>query len=163
MAKIKKTVQLQMPLIKEIFIYLQGKSKRYPYIDHHTYWEHFLTAAHFNMEQIDKATYGMILSRADHSASQIANNPSSMMCRATFTESLVYLAKYIYCDTVDTKELNGSEFELVGINRALQWLISEKLKTFFLESNIGRQVFREEKLQGDHDTLMVFSINQASI
>lgn len=42
-AAIKKILQKEIALIKEIFIYLQGKSSAYPFIDRFTYNTYFIS------------------------------------------------------------------------------------------------------------------------
>ena len=85
--------------------------------------------------------------------------PHRVYCRATFTEICIRLSKYVYCDIVDKKDLkNANEWEIVPLPKALKFFIDDKLKWYFLDQELNRSSFREEKLW-DHDVDMVFSMN----
>ena len=60
--KVTKHIQLNMALIKEIFIYLQGFSTCFPNLDYFNFREHFLKKAELPMSNFDKASYDAILS-----------------------------------------------------------------------------------------------------
>ena len=65
MKKIKKLLSVNMAYIKEIYIYLQGKSQKYPYIDTYTFHKHFLSASKLPYSDLDKATYDTILAAVE--------------------------------------------------------------------------------------------------
>lgn len=69
--KLKRSVQIQMPLIKEIYVHLQGQSSKYPFLDHYTIRQHFVKKANLPMDPLDQASYHAILSKADHSSEEI--------------------------------------------------------------------------------------------
>ena len=54
-----------MCYIKEIYIYLQGKAAKYPYVDHFCYHKHFLSKSKLPYNQEDKATYDTILAAVE--------------------------------------------------------------------------------------------------
>ena len=113
------------------------------------------------MEPLDQASYNAIMSKAVfNSTDNSSGNPHQLFCRATFVEIVIRIAKYIYCDIVDQKDLKpeGNEFELVPPSRALTMFIDMKLNNYFLEQGVYRSVFREEKLY-DNDVDMLFSMN----
>ena len=51
--KLKRLLQLHMPLIKEIFVHLQGISEKFPFVDYFTFYEHFLKKGQFPMHRHD--------------------------------------------------------------------------------------------------------------
>ena len=55
-------------LIKEIFFYLQGKSKNYPFLDNKTIRKHFIEKLGLTNNAFDNASYGTILAKADFSS-----------------------------------------------------------------------------------------------
>ena len=54
-----------MAIIKEIYIYLQGKSAKYPFVDTFTFHKHFLSASKLPYTDLDKATYDTILAAVE--------------------------------------------------------------------------------------------------
>ena len=65
MKKIKKILSVNMAIIKEIYIYLQGKSAKYPFVDTFTFHKHFLSASKLPYTDLDKATYDTILAAVE--------------------------------------------------------------------------------------------------
>ena len=65
---IKRTISMQMNLLKEVYVHLQGFSSYYPYLDHFTVREHFLKKANLGQNGVDVAAFDAILKKADHSS-----------------------------------------------------------------------------------------------
>ena len=95
-----------MAYIKEIYIYLQGKSVKYPYIDHYTFHKHFLDKSKLPNHQEDKATYDTILAAVDFGTREMESVPvpSNKLCRAKFSEAIIRIARYIYSN--DEQRIN---------------------------------------------------------
>ena len=161
--KLKTAINQNMALIKEVFIHLQGKSVRYPYLDHPTVLNHLIARLDLPMRPIDTATYDTILSSADHSSGLIEGNPQKLFCRATFIEILIRIAKYLYCDfTHEIKNEEGDEYKYVNLRQGFKLFIADKLQPFFLNEDIDRSTFKEEKLM-DPEVSIVFSLNIEAI
>mmetsp|Transcript_9077 Transcript_9077/g.11083 ORF Transcript_9077/g.11083 Transcript_9077/m.11083 type:complete len:164 (-) Transcript_9077:333-824(-) len=115
----------------------------------------------------DKASYNSILGRADYSAKLMEGCARNSMCRATLVEVLVRISKFIYCDFVSEKDILeaealGASHERVNLAKAFRFFIAGKLKQYFLDKQLSRIAFREEKLY-DYNVDMVYSMNQGGI
>ena len=87
------------------------------------------------------------MSKANHSSTFLDGLPNCY-CRATFTEILIRLGKYLFCDVVDEKDLvnNNNEYERTPISRAFKLYIEIKLQSYFLNQGLNRSSFRDDKL-----------------
>ena len=68
MQSTERKIMAQIPLLKEIFIHLQGISKSYPYLDRFTIREYFIKKLGVSQHAYDWASYEAILAKADHSS-----------------------------------------------------------------------------------------------
>lgn len=61
------------------------------------------------------------------------NVPHNCLCRAGFIECLIRIARHVYLDIVDQKDLDADQtgYQKVGLNRAFNFLMDEKLKPLF--------------------------------
>ena len=152
-----------MAYIKEIYIYLQGKSTKYPYVDHYTFHKHFLKESTLPYGAADKATYDTILAAVEFSTREIDTIPVNRLCRAKFTETLIRIAKYTYMnDELVINPENYNEYNVVNLPKALTMLMDTYIKQFYVDQEIDRIDFREDKLwQSDID--LVYSMNQSHI
>ena len=122
--KIKKCLSINMAYIKEIYIYLQGKSTKYPYIDHYTFHKHFLKESTLPYEAADKASYDTILAAVEYSARDIEVIPVNRLCRAKFSETIIRIARYIYMnDELVINPDNYNEYDVVTLPKALTMLM----------------------------------------
>ncbi len=67
----KREITTNMALFKEIYIFLQGISPSYPFVDHYTVTKHLLEKAHIDYDQIDRAAYDRIFSKVDYTSRRI--------------------------------------------------------------------------------------------
>ena len=157
--KIKKCLSINMAYIKEIYVYLQGKSAKYPYIDHYTFHKHFLKESTLPYEAADKASYDTILAAVEFSSREIDQIPVNKLCRAKFSEALIRIARHVYMnDEIRINPHNYNEYNVVNLPRALTMLMDTYIKQFYFDQEIDRIEFREDKLwQRDID--LVFSMN----
>ena len=80
--------------------------------------------------------YEAILTRTHNSFSRLESVPNRMMCRASFLETLIRIAKYVFCDFISAKDVAQNENDKVGLNRAFQSLMELKIKQFYIDQKI---------------------------
>ena len=174
--RIKSVFIVNLQLIKDIYCYLQSKSRSYPYVEARDVHELFITEmglgrndrfvrVEINNICLETCVQGQL------SRGESLQEREKKMHRCQFFEILIRLSMFLYTNRVvrQTKlqihavpVLPGSSYDELTPSQAWYCFVNYILKPFHERKMIMWQKFREEKLWL-HEAKMVFTLNEPAL
>ena len=160
--KIKKHFMNNYPWLKEIYHYLQSKSKAYPWLDFYTLREEFTRRLNFASYKVNQAIETIFMTRttkrSDHDPDHF---PANGLSRYMFLESMVRIAVYLY-SSEKTSQGSAGEAEYDHVKKdmasAFNHFLTNKLKQYHADLEVKWDEFRKNVVwqQGVEE---VFTLN----
>ena len=163
-------------MIKDVYHYLQSRSRVYPWIDHKTFRDEFLNKlglyeenARFNMAKLDVIISSTKFSsrfdgKIDKKNVDIPNGISRFM----FIELLYRISKFLFATReahtiAGSMELENQEsVKFVSVSQAFRLFVSEKIMPFYTKMKIEYNSFRVLKLHS-REVESVFTMNKNAL